>query len=490
MASLIYVNLKMPDSQELYLNFSILETLLNNARINGILIIQTDGTITTINDAFTRQFGYEPVDLVGKKLSVLFTEEDQKSGMPEKEIERVLRTGQSNDNNYLVNKDKGLTWVSGESVLVGNNDGQSIILKLVQNIHEQKISSIANRDLNNFNERILSTINDVVVVLDSNLNVIKVNDAFLKLFNKDLSEIPFLNLVTFLKQSEINKRLFNRLRNAIISKTGFSNHELELTTADGIKKFFEITCTLLLDSDSQLLLTIHDITVYKELERGREDIIGFITHELRNPLSNMLLSNELMKEAVQEKDTLLINDMLVRSENNIKRMNKMIAGLYESTKVNSGNFLLELSEFNFGEMVKEAIATVVLSEPSFSIILNESGDFTVVADRYRIMQVITNYLSNAIKYSGTNKEIKISIIHDSDTVTLSVKDHGIGISKEHLPYVFDRFYRIKKTRNIEGIGLGLYLCSQIIKAHKGDIWVESEENKGSVFYFSIPLKTE
>ncbi|MEO9147118.1 MAG: PAS domain-containing sensor histidine kinase [Ginsengibacter sp.] len=480
----------MPTTQESYLNFYILETLLKNTRINGILIIQTSGIISSINNAFTRQFGYEPNDLIGKNVAVLFTEEDQKSGVPEKEIGKVLLTGQANDNNYLVNKNRGLTWVSGESVLVKNNEGKSIILKIVQNIHEQKTSAIANRDLNNFNERILSTINDVVIVLDNNLNIIKVNDAFLKLFNKQLPVITSLNLVSFLKQSKINKQFFNRLQNAINSKTGFSNHEIELTTADGNKRNFEITCTLLLDSDSQLLLTIHDITVYKELERGREDIIGFIMHELRNPLSSMLISNELMKEALQENDTLLINDLLVRSENNIKRMNKMIAGLYQSTKVNAGDFLLELSEFNFGDMVKEAIATVEFSESSVSISINGSGDFMVVADRYRIMQVITNYLSNAIKYSDTNKEINISIIHDTDTVTLSVKDHGMGIAKDHLPYVFDRFYRIKKIRNIEGIGLGLYLCNQIIKAHKGDVWVESIENKGSEFYFSIPLKHE
>ena len=478
----------MTTPQEFYKNFEILETLLKNTRINGILIIQTNGIISSINHAFTRQFGYESTDLIGKNLSVLFTEEDRKSGMPEKEIAKVLLTGQANDNNYLVNKNKESIWVSGESVLVKNNEDKSIILKIVQNIHEQKTSAISIRDLNNFNERILSTINDVVIVLDNNLNIIKVNDAFLKLFNKEPSEIPSLNLVSFLKQSENNTRLFSRLQNALISKTGFSNHELELTTADGSKKSFEITCTILLDSDTQLLLTIHDITVYKQLEREREDIIGFITHELKSPLSTMLLSNELLKEAVQENDKSLINDMLIRSENNIKRMSKMIAGLYQSVKVNSGNFLLELSEFNFGKMVREAIATVEISENSFSITINESGDFMVVADRYRIMQVITNYLSNAIKYSDTNKEIKISIIHNSDTVTLSVKDHGMGISKEHLPYVFDRFYRIKKTWNIEGIGLGLYLCSQIIKAHKGDVWVESGENKGSVFYFSIPLK--
>ncbi len=233
---------------------------------------------------------------------------------------------------------------------------------------------------------------------------------------------------------------------------------------------------------------MHDITIYKELEREREDIIGFITHELRNPLSNLMLSNDLMKDAANGNEISFLKEMLERSENNIRRMNKMISGLYEATKVHSGYFPLDLSEFNFAEMVKEAIDTIQALHPTFKILREGDTDFMVVADRYRLIQVITNFLSNSIKYSKDKEEVELIVTHDSESVTVTIKDYGVGIRKDHLPHVFERFFRTEKTRKIEGIGLGLYLCRRIIRSHKGNVGVESEENKGSVFYFTIPLK--
>jgi two-component system CheB/CheR fusion protein len=138
-------------------------------------------------------------------------------------------------------------------------------------------------------------------------------------------------------------------------------------------------------------------------------------------------------------------------------------------------------------MVNEAIETIRALYPSFQIIREGDDNFYIMADRNRIMQVITNFLSNAIKYSNDEKEIKLILSRDSKSVTVSVKDKGLGISKDYLPYVFERFFRTEKTRNIEGIGLGLYLCRQIIRSHHGTVGAESEENKGSIFYFTIPL---
>ena len=137
-------------------------------------------------------------------------------------------------------------------------------------------------------------------------------------------------------------------------------------------------------------------------------------------------------------------------------------------------------------MIEEAIETVQSLQPAYNIILKGDGDFEVNGDRYRLIQVVTNFLGNGIKYSDGSKNVVLSIEHDKKLVTVSVKDEGLGISPENLEHVFERFFRAEKTRNIEGIGLGLYLCKQIVKAHHGTIWAESKEGKGSVFYFSIP----
>jgi signal transduction histidine kinase len=113
-------------------------------------------------------------------------------------------------------------------------------------------------------------------------------------------------------------------------------------------------------------------------------------------------------------------------------------------------------------------------------------DITAKADRHRIMQVVTNYLSNSIKYAEANAAITIIVQAENDLIQVAVKDHGPGIAKDQLPFIFDRFFRAEKTMNLEGIGLGLFLCKQIIHAHNGNVWAESEEGNGSTFYFSVP----
>jgi signal transduction histidine kinase len=194
-----------------------------------------------------------------------------------------------------------------------------------------------------------------------------------------------------------------------------------------------------------------------------------------------------MKDAANNNEIPFLKELLERSEKNVQRMDSMISSLYESSKVHSGYFPLDISEFHFGGMVNEAIETIGALHPSFKIIKEGDDNFYIKADRSRIIQVITNFLSNAIKYSNGADEVKLIITRDPKSVTVSVKDKGLGISKDHLPYVFERFFRTEKARKIEGIGLGLYLCRQIIRSHHGTVGAESEENKGSTFYFTIPL---
>lgn len=114
----------------------------------------------------------------------------------------------------------------------------------------------------------------------------------------------------------------------------------------------------------------------------------------------------------------------------------------------------------------------------------------VTGDRDRVGQVITNFISNAIKYSPHTKEIIITTLAKKDTVTLSVQDYGQGIPKEKQKKVFDRFFRVsgKNQNTFAGLGLGLFIASEIIKRHNGRIWVESERNEGSTFCFTVPIK--
>ena len=322
-----------------------------------------------------------------------------------------------------------------------------------------------------------------------NMHILKANRAFASLFKNHEEIVQTLNFADIIKPYDVFDEITRNIQNAIQNKKGFSNMPVEIETSSGEKRVFDVSCSPFefVDNENNVLLVIHDITIHKQLAREREDVLGFVAHELRNPLANLVLCNDLMGEFIKENNPEEVNDLLQRSNNNVARLNKMIAELYDATRINSGNLKLEISVFNFKDMLREAIDTVQVLQPSYNIVVKGDGDIAVKGDRYRLIQVVTNYLSNGIKYSNGKTDVILEIVTNNKLVIVSVKDNGLGISAKQLPYIFDRFFRAEKTKNLEGIGLGLYLCRQIIHAHEGQVWVESEEGKGSTFYFSLPL---
>ena len=464
--------------------------VFNNTVQNNILLIDTKGIILAINPAFTNFFGHQPEDIVGKNISILFTPEDREKGLPEKELGSVLSTGQGSDNNYLVAADNSKIWVSGESVLVKKEDGSSLIIKIIQNIHVQKESELELKRINIFNEDILGSISNVVIVLNEKTELVKTNAAFTAVFNPVVNNPGDLNFKALINPHDKDNILINSITSAFADAKGFSNIVVEISISQTEKKIFDASGTVMVSAAGikNLLLILHDITLHKQLQREREDIIGFVAHELRNPLSNMGLCNELLSMQLKEKKYESMPEMIQRSKNNLERLNKMIAELYNATKISSGNINLEKAPYHFGEMIQEAIETINILQPNYNVPVEGDGNFMVEGDRYRMIEVVTNYLTNGIKYADGSTDVLLTILKEETTVTVSVKDKGLGISEAQLPYLFERFFRAEKTKNLEGLGLGLYLCQRIILAHYGKVWAESEEGKGSTFYFSVPLK--
>ena len=469
-------------------SFDFFEALFSNTKQNKVLLLNADGIITGINVAFTTAFGYSDADIIGMHLEELFTQEDREKGVPEKEIKNVLEIGQCNDNNYMVHKNKSIIWVSGESIRVKNDAGDVRILKVIQDIDTQKTSEKSLQNLNEFSERILAAIDDVVVVINDKLNIIKSNRAFTQLFHiADSTKSD--NIIDLIKPFDSHNGIVGKIEEAIKTGIPFEATEVEIRTVSGEKRMFDINCRPIesINNEIDLLIVLHDKTIQYQSERQREDIMGFVAHELRNPLANIVLCHELLGEILTDHKMDEPLGYLKRSQNNVSRLTRMISELYDATKVSSGHMRLENAFFNFGEMIEEAVETIKVLHPAYHIRVSGNADIKVFGDRYRMIQVVTNYLSNGIKYSLGSDEVELTMKYDEKMITVSVRDKGPGISKEHLPSIFKRFFRAEKTKNLEGIGLGLYLCKQIITAHNGKVWVESQEGKGSTFYFSVPV---
>jgi PAS domain S-box-containing protein len=477
------------DPASSFSSFDYYRALFDRPKSNSVLLIDPNGIIVDTNRAFLLAFGYDREDLVGQNFSLLFSESDQKKDLPLRELSTVLDEGQSFDNNYLVNKNKNLTWVSGESLLITNTTGQNCILKIIQNIHTQKESEFSIMRLNNFNENILGSIEDAVIVLDKDLTILKANRSFTQLFNFSDQQVAKIDFREFIRTFDVNLELYNIILGTIQSKLSISKLQLDLETGHSDKKTFDVSCSKLDEQGEQrnVLLIFHDITAQKHFERQREDILNFVAHELRNPLTNVILNIELMDELMKEKEMHDFRNFIDQSRNNVQRLRKLINELYKSTKLISGNFDPESSLFDFDDMVDESIYSVRQVYPAYQVVKTGGTDIRLFADRDKLIQVMTNFLTNAIKYSDGNPRVEVGTATEDGSVIVTVKDYGRGIPAKDLPYIFNRFFRAEKTKNLEGLGLGLFLSRQIVEAHHGRTWVDSVEGKGASFYFSLPL---
>jgi len=474
----------------IFSNLDYHRALFDNPKKNSVLIISANGIILEANRAFLLSFGYEKEDVAGHNFSMLFSDDDQKRDLPAREIKTVLDEGQSFDNNYLVNKNRSLTWVSGESILLDNAQGHKYILKIIQNIHTQKESEYSIVRLNNFNENILGSIEDGVIVLDKDLKILKANRSFTQIFDFFGDTLEDIDFRTFIRSFDHKSELLNLITHTLDSRLKISKIQLDIDTDGSDKRTFDISCSMLdeVEEQSRVLLIFHDITHQKQFEKQREDILNFVAHEFRNPLTNVILNLQLLDDMAKEKGVKEFNTFIERASNNGQRLKKLINGLYETTKLISGNIEPECAFFDFEEMIDEAIQSTMQVYFDCNIEKKGNAKVTLFADRDKLLQVVTNYLTNAIKYTDGKKDIEVELILQDDIVVTVVKDHGRGIPSKDLPYIFSRFFRADKTKGIEGLGLGLFLSQQIIAAHDGHTWVESVEGKGSSFYFSLPTK--
>ncbi len=235
--------------------------------------------------------------------------------------------------------------------------------------------------------------------------------------------------------------------------------------------------------------TSTDIQDIKEQEELKDFFISMASHELKTPITSLKAYVQiLLSNYAEGKDPFLLKSLKI-ADKQIVKLTNLISELLDISKIKSGKLSLNITQFLINELVDDTIEAFSITNPEYTITFNCKKNLYVQADSERISQVIINFLSNAIKYSSDSKMIDVTC-HVTDTeIEISVIDQGIGINKEEMPKIFERFYRgggfLEKT--IPGFGIGLFIAEDIIKRHGGIIGVESEPDKGSRFYFTLPL---
>jgi PAS domain S-box-containing protein len=235
-----------------------------------------------------------------------------------------------------------------------------------------------------------------------------------------------------------------------------------------------------------------DIHEQKELQNKKDEFISVASHELKTPLSSLKGFIQIIQK---EKVDTSISNIVNRCVKAVNNMQYLISSLLDVSQIHSGKLSLTIIPSSLHELIIESIEIININYPSHHINLHFLVDTNVAVcmDTLRMQQVLINLLSNAIKYSPRATQVDLTVEKHAlqpKLIKISIQDYGIGIPKEELPFIFDKYYRVKSSTNnnkVSGLGIGLYIIQEIIQLHKSNIFIESEINKGSLFYFYLPL---
>jgi signal transduction histidine kinase len=227
------------------------------------------------------------------------------------------------------------------------------------------------------------------------------------------------------------------------------------------------------------------VKVAQDAARMRDEVLAIVSHDLRSPLNTIAMSAGLLRETVGKKELGLVE----RIERGVKRMNRMISDLLDASCIDEGKLAVVARPENASTIVREAVdnAEPIAEARGCKVVCGAIDEATfVLADRQRMLQVLSNVIGNAIRFSPASGDIVVDVGRNGAAAWFSVTDHGPGIEAEHLGRLFDRYYKAD-LESREGAGLGLFIARGIVEAQGGGIRVESERGRGTSVRFSVPL---
>lgn len=236
------------------------------------------------------------------------------------------------------------------------------------------------------------------------------------------------------------------------------------------------------------VIVFRDASEKKALEEKKKQFMKTVHHELKTPLSSLKANLQILDNILKEEKNENGKIYLKKVSSYTKRLQNLIETLLTYSKIEEKRLNLSKTFFNIDFLVEETVKDVSkMSSNRRAIKIKGKTNQIINADKEKVEQVLINFLSNAIKFSPNKQKIIVNLQRKNGSVIVGVKDYGIGISKDKQKLIFNRYSRLE-DRNFSGFGIGLHVAKKIMEMHNGKIWMESETNKGSSFYFSLPVK--
>jgi NtrC-family two-component system sensor histidine kinase KinB len=356
------------------------------------------------------------------------------------------------------------------------------------------------RDLNiekviiekNRNDGIISSIDDGLVVFDTDLRVAGINPAARRILDLELSEEINLKCGDIIPVQGVCELIQKTIETGVKPKDIPDEQRIIMLHREGkaYHYMFSISMTKGMEGNiSGVVLLLRDVTRLKEVEDFKNDFVMAASHELRTPLTSMSMSIDLLLEHVAPKLEARDKDLIRTAHEEIKRMKALINDLLDLSKMEAGKIDLDLENMDvqtiFNQM-KDVFRKQIGAKNVNLTSETSEGLPVVTADENKIMWVLTNLISNALRYVRPGGHIHLSADWIGSHVHLSVIDDGPGIPLEYQSKIFQKFVQVN-GQEPGGTGLGLAICKEIVRAHRGTIWVESTPGQGSTFTFTLPV---
>jgi len=332
---------------------------------------------------------------------------------------------------------------------------------------------------------VLSSVIEGIIAIDKEGRIILFNNAL-----KNMTDYSSDRVLGKFHWEIIRNNQLNELLKEVLQKGQPLTQEITIFSPQ--EKIFRASANPLTKKNEVwgAVVVLNDITEIKKLEKMRSEFVANVSHELRTPLTSIQGFVETLKDGA-------INDpgkaqyFLEIIEKQSNRLNNLIEDILQLSKIESQEIIMNLQSINLRDLIDKTISEFKkkIEQKNHKIKINISPQLPLIkADPEQIEVVFRNLLDNAIKYTPNGGEIYISAFEKAENIYIEIADNGIGISAEHLPRIFERFYRVDKdrSRKLGGTGLGLAIVKHIVQAHGGTIGVESKPGKGSKFFFTLP----
>ncbi len=489
--------------------------------------------VLAINNAFQELSGYKEVDIVGNNIDFLFLEKEKIKDFKKKILEKRKI---SNEGFTLIKKDKSLVSVNVSALARTDENGSFLgyfltisditeikeFQKTLQEKVHEKTEALENKtkELDDSRKAVLNVLEDTEESRQKAEEEKDKTQAIISNFSDGLLIFDKKNILNFvnpraeklfdLKSEEIIGKKINDLKNEpkieklieILTQSldfDITNNKPDSDFRREIKNnkdlTIEVTTIPIFNEGKKttILAVLHDITREKMIEAMKSEFVSIAAHQLRTPLSaikwtmRMLLDGDLGD--LNEEQMKLAEKAYLSND----RMVRLVNDLLNVSRIEEGRYLYKPSHISFSEVVDPILDTYKeeIKRRNIDFQINKpDGKLPLVAvDVEKITLVIQNLLDNAMKYTQPKGEIIFSAESNEKEIKISVKDSGVGIPKEQHNRIFSKFFRAGNVVRMEteGSGLGLFICKNIVNVHGGKIWFDSEEKKGSVFYFTLPI---